>query len=37
MPFEHYVGDSVPENNSNSWKSIGQLARELAEKQGAKL
>ena len=34
MPFEHHVGDSVPENNTSSWKSIGELARKLVEQQG---
>ena len=37
MPFEHDMGDSTPENNpeqTQNWRSISELARKLAEKQG---
>lgn len=38
MPFEHDIGDSKPEIKSTkpTWKSIGELARKLAEKAAAK-
>lgn len=39
MPFEHDIGDSAPKNNpepATNWKSIAELARQLAEKAAGK-
>jgi cation diffusion facilitator CzcD-associated flavoprotein CzcO len=37
MPFEHEYGDSTPKSNpeqNETWQSLGDLARKLAEKVG---